>query len=168
MITDRVLTAVCRHGGIARAELLSPARQAPVVRARQIAALLLRERTGQSYPRIARWLQRDHTTVLHGVRQARRLKDTDPAFRALYDACNRTLDADAPAPPVLGSAPPTRRRAARRPAQKARPVPAADAHTGLRHHADDSPEDRATREAFARRDRRFLAALQAEHGEPTP
>lgn len=53
--------------GLDPSTLLSDARHKSVVKARQIAAWLMRE-DGLSYPTIGRALNRDHTTAIHSVR----------------------------------------------------------------------------------------------------
>jgi len=63
-----VQDAVCACLGVARSELLSPARAARVVRARQLAMYLARELSGASLAEIARAFDRDHSTVLHAIR----------------------------------------------------------------------------------------------------
>lgn len=51
-------------------ELLGQGRSKAVAMARRHAYLVLRERTDLSYPEIARLLDRDHSTILYGVRLA--------------------------------------------------------------------------------------------------
>lgn len=48
-------------------DLLGPSRDPTVVHARQVAMTVTRSRTAMSYPRIGRWWQRDHTTVMNAV-----------------------------------------------------------------------------------------------------
>jgi chromosomal replication initiator protein len=50
-------------------ELLGPSRLRGVLRARQVAMFLARERTGLSLPRLGAAFGRDHTTVLHACRK---------------------------------------------------------------------------------------------------
>lgn len=55
--------------GVAADEILSPVRRAKVVRARW-AVMRRLSAAGFSSVQIGRWLQRDHATVLHGLKKA--------------------------------------------------------------------------------------------------
>lgn len=50
--------------------------------ARQLVMWIARQTTDKSLPQIGRILDRDHTTIMHGMRQIQRRVDTDPAFAA--------------------------------------------------------------------------------------
>lgn len=66
--------------------LFSARREAPVVRARQELMWLMKEHLTWSLPHIGRFLgDRDHTTVLHGVRKHQERLDAAKAALALYD-----------------------------------------------------------------------------------
>jgi chromosomal replication initiator protein len=68
---ERIVRVVCDELGVSQEELLGSSRRSEVVQARQIAAFLAREATGESWQRIAQALGRaDHTTVLHAYKQA--------------------------------------------------------------------------------------------------
>jgi len=58
-------------------EVLSRTRTADICNARHILYWLLRSE-GLSYPKIGALLERDHTTILHGVERV----DADPAMRS--------------------------------------------------------------------------------------
>lgn len=60
-------------------------------RPRQIAYYLGREITGLSYPQIGRYFNRDHTTVIAGVRRIRSLIQTNPKVAAYVDECRAAL-----------------------------------------------------------------------------
>jgi chromosomal replication initiator protein len=64
-----ILLAVGRFYGINADELKGKSRHKRVVEPRQIAMFLLREDAHMSTPDIGRLLNRDHTTVLHAVKQ---------------------------------------------------------------------------------------------------
>ena len=64
-----VLTAVSRYYGVKLDDLKSKARHKQIVIPRQIAMYLLHEDARLSTPEIGRLLNRDHTTVLHGLKQ---------------------------------------------------------------------------------------------------
>lgn len=69
-------------------------RHAPVVRAR-FAAIWLMRQSGYSLPMIGRLLRRDHTSILHAERRARRLLDSDMDFsRRVAKASVRLAEAN--------------------------------------------------------------------------
>lgn len=67
--SQRVIAAVARHTGITCETLVGKSRLRPVVVARRIAAYILRHRYGWSSTRIAKTLNRDHTTILTGLKR---------------------------------------------------------------------------------------------------
>lgn len=69
-LVAEVVAQVAHKHGLAPKDILSASRTAPIVRARHECWRRLRER-GWSYPAIARAFDRDHTTVLAGVRKVR-------------------------------------------------------------------------------------------------
>ncbi|HEU5433980.1 MAG TPA: chromosomal replication initiator protein DnaA [Thermomicrobiales bacterium] len=78
-----VLDAVVRHYKAPLRDLLGRARTKDIVLPRQVAMYLLREETGASLVEIGLELGgRDHTTVLHGIRQIERALSTDNALRS--------------------------------------------------------------------------------------
>lgn len=65
-----IIREVCDLTGISITELKSPRKTHNLVRARYYIAWRARKETSASFPQIGRYLgRRDHTTVLHGVRQ---------------------------------------------------------------------------------------------------
>lgn len=65
-------------------DILGPVRMFPFCRARWAVWQVLRER-GYSYPRIGAHFNRDHSTIIHGVKQAAKLYETSPEFADLVD-----------------------------------------------------------------------------------
>jgi chromosomal replication initiator protein len=63
-----ILTAVSRYYGVKLDELKGKARHKQIVVPRHIAMYLLCEDAGLSSPEVGRLLNRDHTTVLHGLK----------------------------------------------------------------------------------------------------
>ena len=64
-----IKAAVVAHFGVAEIEMVSERRARRYSRPRQVAMMLARDLTLNSYPKIGREFgDRDHTTVLHGVR----------------------------------------------------------------------------------------------------
>ena len=81
-----ILRIVVKHTGVSLVGIASDRRQAPLVRARQIACWLMRAHTLLSFPQIGAKLGgRDHTTILHAVRKIDDLRERDPAVRQLTD-----------------------------------------------------------------------------------
>jgi chromosomal replication initiator protein len=70
MVTaSEVKEMVSRHYGVPEPVLMSRSSVERVVEARQAAAWLCRKVVGYSYPRIARSLGRDHSTIMYSVRK---------------------------------------------------------------------------------------------------
>ncbi len=80
---DEVIGAVLRHFGVGRGELAGRSRTKDIVLPRQVAMYLLRAETDASLLEIGSELGgRDHTTVLHGIKQIERSLGSDPSLRA--------------------------------------------------------------------------------------
>lgn len=78
-LTKRVLAVACDAFGVNETELLSPRRYLYLVRARWAVMYALRA-AGWSYPRIGKWMGRDHATVINGIHKARELRRSDDDF----------------------------------------------------------------------------------------
>jgi chromosomal replication initiator protein len=65
---DKILDVVCGHFGITRNILLKHNRIKKFVYARYIVCLFLKKYTSNTSTSIANLLQRDHTTVLYGLK----------------------------------------------------------------------------------------------------
>ncbi|MBE7216984.1 MAG: chromosomal replication initiator protein DnaA [Caulobacteraceae bacterium] len=89
---DEIQKATCEHYRLKQADLLSERRTRAVARPRQVAMFLCKQLTTRSYPDIGRRFgNRDHTTVLHAVRQIEKLKAEDPTLAADVEALTRKL-----------------------------------------------------------------------------
>lgn len=64
-----ILKEVCRKYGFSVLDIKSMRRQGPLVRARFEFMWRAKKETKRSLPEIGRFLGKDHTTVLHGVRR---------------------------------------------------------------------------------------------------
>jgi chromosomal replication initiator protein len=74
----KIKRAVAEHYGISMNNLTSARRTWDVVRPRQVAMYLAKELTPMSLPQIGRLFGgRDHTTVLHAIRQIDAMRWTD-------------------------------------------------------------------------------------------
>lgn len=83
---------VALHYGIPADEMKSSRRARVVARPRQVAMYLAKQMTCQSLPEIGRRFgNRDHTTVLHAVRQIERLKASDTKIANDVEALREAL-----------------------------------------------------------------------------
>jgi len=75
----RILNMVSERAGVSVADILGERRRSPIVAARQEAMWAVKTITNWSLPRIGARFNRDHTTVLHAIRQveARAVQDAD-------------------------------------------------------------------------------------------
>lgn len=69
VLCSDAIRAAATYYGLHPATLAQSSREMRVVRARHLAMYVARVASGQSYPSIARNFDRDHTTVLFGVRK---------------------------------------------------------------------------------------------------
>lgn len=85
---------VAGHFNIPLKEMTSKRRAREVVRPRQVAMYLSKQLTRQSLPEIGRRFGgRDHTTVLHAVRQIEKLRAIDGDINAAVTALQISLEA---------------------------------------------------------------------------
>lgn len=81
-----VAQAVMIEHGITWDVLISRRKHRNIVRPRQLAMYITRELCPHvSLPQIARFFDRDHTTVTHATRAVDSLIGQDPEFKALYE-----------------------------------------------------------------------------------
>jgi chromosomal replication initiator protein len=66
---DLILEETAQYFGLTRDDLTSKNRSRPLTTARHVAMYLLRDQTGLSLLRIGERFERDHTTVMHGIRK---------------------------------------------------------------------------------------------------
>jgi len=91
-----VVDAVVGHFGISPRDLCGRSRTREVVVPRQVAMYLLREETDSSLLEIGQELGgRDHTTVMHGIRQVERALTADTALRSQVMAIREAIFAAA-------------------------------------------------------------------------
>jgi chromosomal replication initiator protein len=88
--------AVAARYSMSRDDMRGLNRARVVARPRQIAMYLAREMTGQSLPRIGSHFCRDHTTVLHAVRQIGRLVAQDQRIAAEVEGCRELIARQGP------------------------------------------------------------------------
>ncbi len=90
---DEIQKRVSDHFKIRQAEMVSARRARAVARPRQIAMYLAKQLTPRSLPEIGRRFGgRDHTTVIHAVKQIERLRAADSEIDADVRALLRVLE----------------------------------------------------------------------------
>lgn len=76
---------VAAETGLSESDILGRRAHHTLSSARALACWGARHALRRSYPRIARGMARDHSTVFHAIRKAEHLREIDPAFRALSE-----------------------------------------------------------------------------------
>jgi len=90
---EEIQRRVCEHYRIRQAEMSSARRAREVARPRQVAMYLAKQLTPRSLPEIGRRFGgRDHTTVIHAVRQIEKLRQTDAELDADVRLLMRQLE----------------------------------------------------------------------------
>ncbi len=90
--TSRIKEAVAKHFRISASEMTSDRRGREVARPRQVAMYLSRHLTPRTLPEIGRRFGgRDHTTVLHGIRQIEKLMLVDSDLARSVQALTKEL-----------------------------------------------------------------------------
>ncbi|WP_265570488.1 chromosomal replication initiator protein DnaA [Sphingomicrobium nitratireducens] len=90
---DEIQTQVAEHFRIRKAEMTSARRAREVARPRQVAMYLSKQLTPKSLPDIGRRFGgRDHTTVIHAVKQIERLRAADAELDADIRLLTRQLE----------------------------------------------------------------------------
>lgn len=81
MTFEQIVAATCAHFGVPVREMEGDSRRRCIARPRQVIMYLAKQHTQLSFESIGYLLGgRDHTTILHGVRQIERLKKSDLAI----------------------------------------------------------------------------------------
>jgi chromosomal replication initiator protein len=81
-----ILTTTASYFGLTRADLVGKSRSRPLTTARHVAMYLTRECTGLSLLKIGELFDRDHTTVMHGLKKVEALmKERGSIYRKVQD-----------------------------------------------------------------------------------
>ncbi|MFN3387482.1 MAG: helix-turn-helix domain-containing protein [Allosphingosinicella sp.] len=91
-----VVLLVSSEFGVSRAELVSEHRGREIAHPRQVVMYLASQVTPASLPQIGRRLNRDHTTVMHGIRAVRKRMAEDPELAARVGRLRRALEPPEP------------------------------------------------------------------------
>ncbi len=91
---EEIQRKVCEHYNIRIGDLVGPRRVRTLARPRQIAMYLSKQLTSRSLPEIGRQFgNRDHTTVMHGVKRIEELKAQDSQIAEDLELLRRALEA---------------------------------------------------------------------------
>ncbi|MDJ0825626.1 MAG: chromosomal replication initiator protein DnaA [Rhodobacter sp.] len=91
---EEIQRKVSEHYNIRLSDLIGPRRIRTIARPRQVAMYLAKQLTTRSLPEIGRRFgNRDHTTVMHGVRKIEELKATDSQIADDIELLRRALEA---------------------------------------------------------------------------
>jgi chromosomal replication initiator protein len=100
VVAERIVGAICERFGIAAKALQTPTRTPTLVRARQVAVLLLKEAAGLSYPEMAEWLgQRRPSTLSHALHTLERDLARHPHVQRLVQQVREDVAREPAAPP---------------------------------------------------------------------
>jgi hypothetical protein len=93
-LIETVQRATAAHYNVSRREMLTARRARDVMHPRQAAYYLAKKLTKATLPEIGRAFNRDHSSVLHGVRKIERLMETDATLLADLHAIANALGFD--------------------------------------------------------------------------
>lgn len=89
---ERIMAVFCERAKQAERLLRGRSRAQFISQLRHVAIFLMREISGASFPMLGSfWNNRDHSTMIHAVRQGRRLVGQQAYFSDLYQKCEREL-----------------------------------------------------------------------------
>ncbi len=88
---DNIQRTVAEFYNLRVSDLNSKHRARTIARPRQVAMSLCKELTRHSFPEIGNAFGRDHTTVMHAVRQIKKLRETDTKIDDDYQTLVRKL-----------------------------------------------------------------------------
>ena len=86
-----IAKVVCQEMDVTKEDFKSARRSVNMARARQIFMYLARHKTSHSLPEIGRYVNRDHTTVIHGVDRIKDLLAKDERLAKIVRRINRRL-----------------------------------------------------------------------------
>ena len=101
---SNIIKVVAAHYGVSRMDILSDRRDAGIVHARMVSYWLAKELTPHSYPVIGGRMNRDHTTIMNGVRIIEAKRGQDDQLQAdLHELINRLDNLALPLPELVRS-----------------------------------------------------------------
>ena len=91
-----ILSGVARAFNLHTDSLLGYRRDQRVAAARHVAMYLLREITGDSYPALGKFFNRDHSTIIHGYKKVERRMLDSPEYGAWVRSARVAIELSAP------------------------------------------------------------------------
>ncbi|MFL2764461.1 MAG: helix-turn-helix domain-containing protein [Paracoccaceae bacterium] len=88
---QKILSAISRRSYIQVEVLTGRKRNKIIMPWRQLAYLLSYELTGCTLTQIGKVLGRDHTSLLHGIKQINKLREQDPYVEQIYQELHNEL-----------------------------------------------------------------------------
>lgn len=82
-----IVSKICTHFGIAEAEVLGDGRTKTVVHIRHLAMYFVRRECALSLVEIGRMFNKDHSSVVHGVRRIEREAGESSVIQAYVRTC---------------------------------------------------------------------------------
>ncbi len=79
----KIVAYVAKEFGISESDILSDKRQANVVLARQITMYVIKEVTDLKLQEVGNYFNKNHTTVLYAINQAKEKMAANPQYKAL-------------------------------------------------------------------------------------
>lgn len=89
-IMEQALAVAAERSGLTVAQITGGRKSSEIAKVRQC-VMYATQRAGLSLPQIGRALNRDHTTVLHGVRKVRRARGAGEGWADLSDTLERAV-----------------------------------------------------------------------------
>ena len=88
---EKIQLAISRHSNIEPEVLIGKSRQGVIIPWRQMLYTLAYELTGHGLPEIGRQLNRDHTTILHGINRFNKLCSQNQMVYKIYKSLRDEL-----------------------------------------------------------------------------
>ena len=88
---EKIQLAISRHSNIEPEVLIGKSRQGVIIPWRQMLYTLAYDLTGHGLPEIGRQLNRDHTTILHGIKKFNKLCEQNPMVYKIYKSLRDEL-----------------------------------------------------------------------------
>jgi len=100
VVAEKIISAISERFGIDARALQTTSRAPTLVRARQVAVLLLKEEAGLSYPEMGEWLgQRSPSTMSHALQTLERDMGRHPHVQRLVQQIREDVARDTSSPP---------------------------------------------------------------------
>ena len=88
---EEIIKAVCTEYDVAYSDILSQGRTQPLSTARQIAMFLARKLTGKPLPMIADEFNRNHSTIMHGIKEIQKRIEIESDFKKTIELITEKL-----------------------------------------------------------------------------